>query len=325
MRNQHSRIFIIIVLVLSIASIAFSHYRPEFTGPIRSVFSFFVVPIQNKINDIGLFFVEKVTNRYTLQQAEQRIIDLENQVASLSEANNMLKQQSYENDRLRKLYQLSDEYGQYKKVAARIIAKESQDWFQQFKIDKGSRDGIKVDMNVLSKNGLCGIVTYVGYNYSTVRAIIDDESVAYNITLSRMKSDKKRVQGVLSEVSLEERENDCAVVLSGGEKQRLGLARALYKNASIIYADEPTASLDSENREKVISLLHRCTNNGAVVILATHDLKLAEGIPRCGAARGAARLVRPKITVIIRPKCKHFVLYFNSYLGVLNNYKLISY
>ena len=45
-------------------------------------------------------------------------------------------------------------------------------------------------------------------------------------------------------------------------------------------------------------------------------------IPRCGAARGAARLVRPKITVIIRPKCKHFVLYSNSYLGVLNNYKL---
>ena len=39
-----------------------------------------------------------------------------------------------------------------------------------------------------------------------------------------------------------------------------------------------------------------------------------------GAARGAARLVRPKITVIIRPKCKHFVLYSNSYLGVLNNY-----
>lgn len=188
MRNQHSRIFIIIVLVLSIASIAFSHYRPEFTGPIRSVFSFFVVPIQNKINDIGLFFVEKVTNRYTLQQAEQRIIDLENQVASLSEANNMLKQQSYENDRLRKLYQLSDEYGQYKKVAARIIAKESQDWFQQFKIDKGSRDGIKVDMNVLSKNGLCGIVTYVGYNYSTVRAIIDDESVVSSMTQHSLES-----------------------------------------------------------------------------------------------------------------------------------------
>ena len=46
-------------------------------------------------------------------------------------------------------------------------------------------------------------------------------------------------------------------------------------------------------------------------------------IPRCGATRGAAHLVRSKITVIIRPKCKHFVLYSNSYLGVLNNYKNI--
>ena len=44
-------------------------------------------------------------------------------------------------------------------------------------------------------------------------------------------------------------------------------------------------------------------------------------IPRCGAARCAARLIRPRITVIIRPKRKHFVLYSNSYLGVLNNYK----
>ena len=43
-------------------------------------------------------------------------------------------------------------------------------------------------------------------------------------------------------------------------------------------------------------------------------------IPRCGAVRGAARLVRPKITVIIRPKYKHFVLYSDSYLRVLNNY-----
>ena len=46
-------------------------------------------------------------------------------------------------------------------------------------------------------------------------------------------------------------------------------------------------------------------------------------IPRCGAIRGAALLVRSKITVIIRPKCKHFVLYSNSYPGVLNNYKNI--
>ena len=46
-------------------------------------------------------------------------------------------------------------------------------------------------------------------------------------------------------------------------------------------------------------------------------------IPRRGAVRGAVRLVRPKITVIIPPKRKHFVLYANSYLEALNNYKLL--
>lgn len=182
MKNQHSRILIIIVIVLSIASIAFSHYRPESTSPFRNAFSFIVVPIQNRINDIGQFFVEKFTNRLTLDEAEKRILELEKQVASLSEANNILKYQSYENDRLRKLYQLSDEYKDYKKVAARIVARESQDWFRQFKIDKGSIDGIKVDMNVLSDKGLCGIVTEVRPNNSLVRAIIDDESVVSSMT-----------------------------------------------------------------------------------------------------------------------------------------------
>ena len=46
--------------------------------------------------------------------------------------------------------------------------------------------------------------------------------------------------------------------------------------------------------------------------------------PCCGTVRGSVRLVRSKITVKICPKCKHFVLHFNSYLGVLNNYKLNS-
>ncbi len=56
-----------------------------------------------------------------------------------------------------------------------------------------------------------------------------------------------------------------------------------------------------------------------IVIIKHHRLGMLR-IPRCGAARGAAFLVRPRITVIIRPKCWHFVLYSNSYLVVLNNY-----
>lgn len=65
---------------------------------------------------------------------------------------------------------------QYHKIGARIIAKDSGSWFSVFRIDKGSDDGIKEDMNVIAGGGLVGIVTDVGANYATVRSIIDDSS-----------------------------------------------------------------------------------------------------------------------------------------------------
>ena len=94
----------------------------------------------------------------------------------LTEENSQLIQDKEELDRLRELYDLDRQYDDYEKVGARIIAKESGNWFNLFTIDKGSRDGIEVDMNVISGGGLVGIVTEVGSSWSTVRSIIDDNS-----------------------------------------------------------------------------------------------------------------------------------------------------
>ncbi|HBF7900020.1 ABC transporter ATP-binding protein [Clostridioides difficile] len=106
--------------------------------------------------------------------------------------------------------------------------------------------------------------------------IIEDESVAYNITLDKTKVKSRAVKDILEKVGLKGRDKEQAIVLSGGEKQRIGIARAILKNASIIYADEPTASLDFENRQIVITLLKECASNGAIVILATHDDRLVK-------------------------------------------------
>lgn len=182
MKNQHSKIIIIIVVLLSIASITFSHYVPRITLGVRNAFSSVIVPIQNGINSVGLVFVERAMNSTDLKEANERIRILEAEIASLSETNNILKAKSYEADRLRVLYGLSDEYDTYPKTAARVISKDSDEWFQVFKINKGIKDGIKVDMNVLSNKGLCGIVSSVGYNYATVRSIIDDESRVSSMT-----------------------------------------------------------------------------------------------------------------------------------------------
>ena len=102
--------------------------------------------------------------------------ELRAQIDTLLEENNRLKSDTLELARLRELYQLDQDYMQYPKVAARVIAKDSEKWFQVFRIDKGSADGIEPDMNVLCGGGLLGIVTDVGANYATVRSIIDDES-----------------------------------------------------------------------------------------------------------------------------------------------------
>lgn len=106
--------------------------------------------------------------------------------------------------------------------------------------------------------------------------IIEDESVAYNVTLDKHKMRSDKVQTILKKVGLADRNNELAIVLSGGEKQRVGIARAIFKSATVIYADEPTASLDVKNRELVIELLRQCARQGAIVVLSTHDERLVK-------------------------------------------------
>ncbi|AWE43196.1 MULTISPECIES: ATP-binding cassette domain-containing protein [unclassified Actinobaculum] len=102
--------------------------------------------------------------------------------------------------------------------------------------------------------------------------IVEDETVAYNTTFKSFA--RGEADDILRHVGLDGRKDARAGVLSGGEKQRLGVARAMYKHADVIYADEPTASLDEDNRNLVSSLLRERANAGVLVIIATHDNRL---------------------------------------------------
>lgn len=110
--------------------------------------------------------------------------------------------------------------------------------------------------------------------------IDEDESVIYNVTLKKKLLCARRVDQVaidaLAKVSLEQRASESAGVLSGGEQRRLAIARAMYRQSKIIFADEPTASLDQQNRSLVQSLLMHEAKRGALVLVATHDLELAQ-------------------------------------------------
>lgn len=71
---------------------------------------------------------------------------------------------------------MDQDYAQFNKVGAEIISKDPGNWYSTFVINKGTRHGLAVDMNVMADGGLVGIITEVGDNWATVRSIIDDES-----------------------------------------------------------------------------------------------------------------------------------------------------
>lgn len=145
-------------------------------SPVKQASGFLITPVQKGINGFGLWMSGLTDNFEDAQTLRKENEELKARVDSLTEENSRLIQDKEELQRLRKLYELDEQYDEYEKIGARIIAKESGNWFQLFTIDKGSDDGIKPDMNVVSDGGLVGIVTETGPNWSTVRSIIDDNS-----------------------------------------------------------------------------------------------------------------------------------------------------
>lgn len=145
-------------------------------SPVKQASGFLITPVQKGINGFGMWMSGLTDNFEDAQTLRKENEELKARVDSLTEENSRLIQDKEELQRLRKLYELDEQYDEYEKIGARIIAKESGNWFQLFTIDKGSDDGIKPDMNVVSDGGLVGIVTETGPNWSTVRSIIDDNS-----------------------------------------------------------------------------------------------------------------------------------------------------
>jgi cell division transport system ATP-binding protein len=90
---------------------------------------------------------------------------------------------------------------------------------------------------------------------------------------------EKRISDVLDKVGLATKGFKMPHELSGGEQQRISIARALLNDPEIILADEPTGNLDPQTSEEIISLLKSISDNGRAVIVATHDMLLLQKFP----------------------------------------------
>lgn len=123
----------------------------------------------------------------------------------------------------------------------------------------------------------------IGYLFQNY-ALLENKTIEQNLSLVFDWNVKKsirqeKIRKALEQVGLDGQQAKKVCQCSGGEQQRIALARLLIKPCELILADEPTGNLDAENKEIVFSILMNLCKTGKTVIMVTHDLKLAERCP----------------------------------------------
>lgn len=234
----------IIMMVLSYATNMMS-YAPQ------AVAGYTVIPFQKAISYAGSWLAGRSESIKELEALRVENAQLKETVNDLTIKINDLTTDKYELAELRQLLSLDERYSDYPTVGARVIGKDAGNWYSTFLIDKGSNDGIKVNMNVLAGTGLVGIVTSVGPNWATVRSIIDDDSNISAMVLNT--SDTMIVSGDLELYSngtikfSELRDEDNAVV-QGDQVVTSQISSKYLPGISIGYIQE--ISSDSNNLTK---------------------------------------------------------------------------
>lgn len=196
-KNQHnipSKYLLIVLIVVCGILLGIERFS-DAGGPLRFVGNYTVIPMQKGISYVGMWLSDFSDNFKTMEELKKENEELQSRVDELTIDNTRLRQEQYELERLQDMYKLDQNYADYEKVGAHVIANNGTNWFSSFTIDKGSNDGIRKDMNVLAGSGLVGIVTDVAPDYAQVRSIIDDESNVSGMILST--SDLCMVRGDL--------------------------------------------------------------------------------------------------------------------------------
>ena len=258
-------LFCILLMVLSV-------FSDKAEGPFKGIASVTVIPMQKGINQIGTWLGDICDNFDTLQQVRKENEKLQAKVDELITENNNLQEEKYELERLQALYKLDQNYTEYEKTGAHDIAKDSGNWFSTFTIDKGSNDGIKVDMNVLAGSGLVGIVIKTGPTWSTVRSIIDDSSNVSGMSLSTF--DKCMVRGDLSlindgKIRFEQMENNENKVQVGDQIVTSHISPKYLQGILIGYISEITVDSNNLTRSGYITPVVDFKNLQEVLVITT--------------------------------------------------------
>ncbi len=120
-------------------------------------------------------------------------------------------------------------------------------------------------------------INFLMQGFALIESLSVEKNLLFSLKYLRISEREKNkiITSSLERVGLEGRQNEIVAHLSGGEQQRVALARCMVKPGRIVIADEPTGSLDPANRDVVIGLLRGLSAQGKTIVLATHDEKVA--------------------------------------------------
>lgn len=123
-------------------------------------------------------------------------------------------------------------------------------------------------------------IVFQDFQLLTDRSVFKNLEFVLKATGWKKKSDiQTRIEEVLQQVGMETKGYKMPHELSGGEQQRIAIARALLNNPSLILADEPTGNLDPETGSQIVQLLHDICQQGTAVLMSTHNYTLVHNFP----------------------------------------------
>lgn len=171
-----SKYLLFVLTICASAMMLLSFATDFFDKPFNNILGYALIPFEKGIGTAGTWLHGRSEELVQIRMLIEENQKLKEEVAKLTEENTLLQQDKYELNKLRQLFELDEQYEIYHKVGARIISRDTGNWYASFLIDKGTVDGIQKDMNVIAGGGLVGRISSVGANWARVTAIISDNA-----------------------------------------------------------------------------------------------------------------------------------------------------
>ena len=173
-RKLTSTLMLFVVVGLCLISLVYQYFSRSDSVSLAAIAGAVVVPFQKGVNAAGGFLFRAEEKHNDLESARKQIEELEKENEKLKMEADLNRGLVRENEELRSLVRAKERLSEYDMITCSVIGAEASGVFRRFTIDRGSIDGLKVNMNVINGDGLIGYISQVGLNFSVVTCILED-------------------------------------------------------------------------------------------------------------------------------------------------------